>query len=65
MPFSGREIHLLLSPFLQDLPLGHILVLSGIPHLPAGTAVMLPELGWPSPWPQVIPFSSQCLWDSG
>lgn len=43
-----------LSLFLQDLLLGHVLILSGVPHLPAGTAVTLPELGWPSPWAQVM-----------
>ncbi|XP_032324857.1 GRAM domain-containing protein 2A isoform X2 [Camelus ferus] len=36
-----------------DLPPGRVLILPGLPHLPAGTAAALPELGWLSPWAQV------------
>lgn len=46
----------LIALFLQDLLLSRVLILSGIPHLPTGTAVMFLELGWSTPRGQVRHF---------
>lgn len=55
MGFPAPQSHL-----CDDLLLSRVLILSGIPNLPTGTAVMFLELGWSTPRGQVTVAWSSC-----